>query len=1153
MALLEGGTAVVRVIADASKLNATIMQATRGSTSGLSRAGAAISSALSNPIVEAGLVVAGVTAKMGFDFEDAFTRIDAISNASSQDIARWKKEIMGLSHETAQSPKELADALYFLASAGLKANAVFPALEASAKASAVGLGDVAQVGSVVAAVLNAYAKSGITATDVTDTLLAAVRESRAETDEFGQVVGRLLPISARAGISFGELAGSLASLSNIGLDVYEAATAMRAATQAIVAPGEKAANTMESLGLSAQDLLDAIHKRGLLGALQLLDSTIKDNTTSESDYLRTFRDIIPNIRALTGVLGLTGENAKHVQSIFLATTHATGDLGDSLRQVKEGPAFQFRQALNDLKITGVEVGTHVLPLITGALKLLDPVLKLVADHAGQLLVAFLGWKALGFLPLLLGGVAGALEGAGLGAASGAAAAAGAYKFGQAATYMSTATAEASGAAGGLALALRGVSASGARAVAGSALLAYQLGDTAAAASTSKTDLEHLNSLANTYYGIIRAGNKDSAYNLASLQGQADMYHGNAIALQYAAENGISYSDALWLVSYAGDELNKHQKAVNRSLHQAVGPMNTVKTKTREVTKAFERWGFSSDKAFSQFKEDLAKSVQVSVGQFEHLSDAFKTTPSELQTQLSLAVNIAQRYHNDLKAIFGSKDLTKTQKKALAALPADQRDAWVHADAAGRQGLTRMATHLFHLNTTNIGHLVNDTKTKLKSGGQTSGHNFGVGLAAGISASNAIAAAASARIAHIIIETARGILKEGSPSREGAKTGAWYVEGIIKGLMSREAALTNAAGHVADVMAHQLENARSHLKDIIDKIKQDMQDKKGFTREKFLERIAHDAGVAAARVAVEVARARVKQAHDLEKMVSQAEKALNRIVDKFKEFKSAIKDGFSDFADLGSTISDAWSQYQQDLKDYQDAVAAYAADTTHGPDDKPPTAPTAPNFQQLIQDQVANAQRLAKDLQDAAAAGLSKELLAQFAGQGSSGADALEQLLQNPALIAQLNDAAKVINAAANNTASALGNRFFGEAIRDATKEFKDATVALRGFIRAMAIILQGIGAAGQLRHILERLHQGMQNQGGGGGGNDGGGTGTGPFDTGWNNQMSHVPPGTSPPIIVHYHQHGALIGSVPQQVVDALDEGLSQKRRTNGKLALDKH
>src|SRR5687768_11176187 len=123
----------------------------------------------------AGLAVVGAVAgKLAFDFDKAFTKISAISNASAADIEAWKEQVLSLAGETAQAPEELADALFFLASAGLDAAQIMPTLEMAAKASAVGLGETADIANILASALNAYAASGLTAAQATDTLVAAV-------------------------------------------------------------------------------------------------------------------------------------------------------------------------------------------------------------------------------------------------------------------------------------------------------------------------------------------------------------------------------------------------------------------------------------------------------------------------------------------------------------------------------------------------------------------------------------------------------------------------------------------------------------------------------------------------------------------------------------------------------------------------------------------------------------------------------------------------------------------------------------------------------------------------------------------------------------------------------------------------------------------
>jgi TP901 family phage tail tape measure protein len=345
------------------------------------------------PLAAAGAGIAvGVFAKRSLDaaiaFDESFTRIAAISNATAADISAWKEEVLSLAGETAKAPEELADALFFLSSAGLKANQIMPALEASAKAAASGLGETADVANIVASALNAYAGAGLTAASVTDTLVAAVREGRAEPEEFAGALGRILPIASQAGVTFDQVAASLASLSNIGLDVNEAVTAMRGVIQAIVAPGSMAADALKKIGLTAQDMLDAISEDGIIGALRMLDTAARENTDTQADYIGVLRQVVPNVRSLTGVLGLTGQKAEKVDAIFDRVLNSTGAMGDAFKTTAESDAFKLRKALNDLAIAGQRVASDALPAIVEGVQHAQDAAGLLSTGLLQLQGAF---------------------------------------------------------------------------------------------------------------------------------------------------------------------------------------------------------------------------------------------------------------------------------------------------------------------------------------------------------------------------------------------------------------------------------------------------------------------------------------------------------------------------------------------------------------------------------------------------------------------------------------------------------------------------------------------------------------------------------------------------------------------------------------------
>ena len=86
--------------------------------------------------------VGAASVKMAADFDQSLTKMVALVGVGADEIDGMRERVLELSGQTAQSPKRLADALFFITSAGLRGADALQALEFSAKASAAGLGDV---------------------------------------------------------------------------------------------------------------------------------------------------------------------------------------------------------------------------------------------------------------------------------------------------------------------------------------------------------------------------------------------------------------------------------------------------------------------------------------------------------------------------------------------------------------------------------------------------------------------------------------------------------------------------------------------------------------------------------------------------------------------------------------------------------------------------------------------------------------------------------------------------------------------------------------------------------------------------------------------------------------------------------------------------
>lgn len=361
---------------------------------GMQTFGASMTRNVTLPIVAA----AAVSVKMATDFEGAFTRIRANSNLTGAEIQKLRTYVLELAGRTAKSPQELAEGLYFLASAGLSASQVQQTLTMSAKASAAGLGEVGDIARLTANVLNAYAESGMTAKKATDILVAAVREGTAEPQEFAEAMGRILPIASKANVGFEEVAASLAGLSNIGLDVNEGVTAMRGLLQAMVAPTNAAKEAMADLGISSDQLRSTLAEGGLLAAMQLLEQRSGGN-------IDTLRQLVPNVRSLTGQLGLTGANADKVADSFGRVADASGSLDKAFRKTQKDPGFKMRQMLAELQTVAIDLGRTLMPIVLDAAEVIKDLAQSFQRLSPETREAIVKW---GLLAAALGPVVGLL-------------------------------------------------------------------------------------------------------------------------------------------------------------------------------------------------------------------------------------------------------------------------------------------------------------------------------------------------------------------------------------------------------------------------------------------------------------------------------------------------------------------------------------------------------------------------------------------------------------------------------------------------------------------------------------------------------------------------------------------------------------------------
>lgn len=356
----------------------------------LSSIGSSLQTRLAIPLALAG----GASIKMVADFDKSMTKIKTLVGVAASDVDDMTGSIKQLANEAGVSSGEAAEAMFFITSAGLRGADAMAVLEQATKASALGLGETATVADLATSALNAYGMENLSATDATDILTASVREGKLEASELSSVMGQVLPIASNMGVKFEEVGAAFAAMSRTGTPAAQAATQLNSILMAIMKPTTQSAEAMKELGLSSEGLRQQIQDDGLLSVFHTLKEASVDNA-------QAFEQVFGNIRALKGIMDLTGASAGATTEIFQRMSNTTGMTAQAFDELQNSAEFKLRKGLIGLKNSFSELGgvlmTTLMPMLQNVIKFatglfkafnrLDPVTQQISIGFAALAVA----------------------------------------------------------------------------------------------------------------------------------------------------------------------------------------------------------------------------------------------------------------------------------------------------------------------------------------------------------------------------------------------------------------------------------------------------------------------------------------------------------------------------------------------------------------------------------------------------------------------------------------------------------------------------------------------------------------------------------------------------------------------------------------------
>lgn len=347
------GSVIIEIDGDDSKFSDKLNNLARGAVKGLTSALAGAATATT--------ALAGASVKVGSSFEASMSQVAATMGITTDEIAAGSESFDLLSQAakdagatTAFSASQASEALNYLALAGYDAQTAADALPAVLNLAAAGNMDLAYASDLAT---DAMAALGIAATQDNLTQFGdqmARTASKANTS-VAQLGEAILTVGGTAKSLAGgttELNAALGVLANRGIKGAEGGTALRNIILALSAPTDKAAKTMEALGLNVYDATGNL--RPLNEVFRDLDAAMAG--LGEGEKTQILNEIFNKVdlKSAQALLAGCGEEFDNLADAIANSGGAMQNMADTQLDNLQGDLTILKSGLEGLGISAYE-------------------------------------------------------------------------------------------------------------------------------------------------------------------------------------------------------------------------------------------------------------------------------------------------------------------------------------------------------------------------------------------------------------------------------------------------------------------------------------------------------------------------------------------------------------------------------------------------------------------------------------------------------------------------------------------------------------------------------------------------------------------------------------------------------------------------------
>lgn len=207
-------------------------------------------------------------------YQKAITLLQTAGGEQRKNLGLISTGIINISDQVGTSADNLAEGMYTVEKAGYRGASGLTVLKNAAEGAAAENVDMATETNAVTSIMTSYHLKASQSAEAVNELVAASGAAKTTMQEFAGSLSSVLPLASASGISFAEVGGAVATLTQHGTSAHEATQHLNNTIRSLAAPNMVASKEMQQLGLNVNDLSKNLGKRGLTGTIDLVVDAI---------------------------------------------------------------------------------------------------------------------------------------------------------------------------------------------------------------------------------------------------------------------------------------------------------------------------------------------------------------------------------------------------------------------------------------------------------------------------------------------------------------------------------------------------------------------------------------------------------------------------------------------------------------------------------------------------------------------------------------------------------------------------------------------------------------------------------------------------------------------------------------------------------------